>query len=98
MYSMNDLLNLVCSEQAEALKLRVGKPPVIVLRGEHREVGASAITAADAEEFLLSIADTRQRREIRQRGWALFFYTVQDSERFLVRAWMKGGHVELEIR
>ena len=98
MYSMNDLLNLLCSEQAEALRLHVGKPPIIVLRGEPREVGASAITAADAEEFLLSIADTRQRREIRERRRALFFYMAGESERYLVRVRMKGEHLEFEIR
>lgn len=95
---MNDLLNLVCSEQAEALRLRVGQPPVIVLWGKSREVGASAVTDEDAEQFLRCLADTRQRRELRERRRAVFFYMVRDSERYLISARVKGGHIEFEIR
>ena len=98
MYSMNDLLNLVCSEQAEALRLVVGKPPVIALRDGQREVGASVITDADAEQFLFCIADTRQRREIWEGRTAQFFYQIQESERFLVRAWLADGHLAFEIK
>jgi Tfp pilus assembly pilus retraction ATPase PilT len=98
MYSMNDLLNLACSERAEALMLRVGRPPVIVLLGDRHEVGASEITDADVEDFLLCIADTRQRREIWENGQATFIYMKGESERFLVRVWMEGEHIVLEIK
>jgi hypothetical protein len=35
MYSMDDLLSLVYSESADELRLHVGVPPVIVVKGEH---------------------------------------------------------------
>jgi Tfp pilus assembly ATPase PilU len=95
---MNELLNLVCNERAEVLRLRVGEPPVIVLQGVSREVGPWSITAEDAEQFLLCIADTRHRREIWENGSAVFLYAAGGSERFLVAARLDGDFVELEIR
>jgi len=97
MYSMDDLLELVNTERAEELRLHVGTPPVMVRRGEHHTVEGPVITAEDAEQFLLSIANTRQRREIRVRGWAQFFF-IRGSVRFLVRARVKGENVGFDIR
>jgi len=82
MYSMDDLLEVVSADKAEELRLHVGTPPIIVLRGEDHPVEGPAITVEDAEQLLRSMADTRQRREINERGAAEFVYTFRDSTRF----------------
>lgn len=81
---INDLLQLADAERAQELKLHVGKPPVIVREGEHHVIEGPAVTAEDAEEFLLHLATTRQRRQIRARGWSQFFYIFRRKTRFLV--------------
>ncbi len=98
MYSMDDLLQLARAERADELKLHVGSPPVVVVRGEPHTIEGPVITAADAEQFLLSITNTRQRRMIRERGWAQFFYTFRASERFLVLARIEEEHIGFDIQ
>ncbi len=84
MYSMDDLLELASAEKAEELKLHVGKPPIIVVRGEDHLVEGPTITAENAKQLLLSVADTRRIREIRENGAAEFIYAFRGSLRFLV--------------
>ena len=95
---MEDLLSLTTAERAEALRLHVGTPPVIVLRGEQHIVEGPPITAENAEELLRSIADTRQVREFRERGAAEFGYTFRGSSYFLVHATMEGENVGLDLQ
>ena len=97
MYLMDDLLYLAVTKRAEQLKLRIGKPPVIVLTGKHHMVEGPDITAENAERFLLSIANTRQRRHFRERGWVQFFYMYRGLKRFLILVKIDGGNVEFDI-
>jgi Tfp pilus assembly pilus retraction ATPase PilT len=66
---MDDLLHLVHSDGADGLRLQVGEPPVIVLDGEPQPIEGPAISTEEAEHLLQSITDTRQRRDLRERGW-----------------------------
>jgi Tfp pilus assembly pilus retraction ATPase PilT len=97
MYSMDDLLQLARTERVEELRLHVGKPPVTVRRSVRHVVEGPPITAEDAERFLLSIANTRKRREIRERGWAQFFYMFRRKTRFLVLAKVEEEGVGFDI-
>ena len=95
---MDDLLYLAIRKRAEKLKLRIGKPPIIVLRGKLQVIRGPEITAEDAERFLLSIANTRQRRHFRERGWVEFFYMYRDTIRFLVLVRIGREDVEFDIQ
>ena len=97
MYSMDDLLHLANSDGADELKLHVGKPPVIVLGGEHHMVEGPAITTEDAERLLHSITNTRQRRELREKGVVQFIYRFRRITDFVVRASMEDENVGMEI-
>lgn len=98
MYSVDDLLQRVLAERADELKLHVGAPPVMMQGDNQLLLEGPPVTAEDAEQFLLSIANTRQRRDIRERGWAEFFYLFRGSVRFLVRARMEDGNVGFDIQ
>ncbi len=95
MYAINDLLDLVVAEHAEQLRLSVGAPPIIVLRGEHHVVEGPPISFENADYLLRSIADSRQRRRFRQRGAARFVYTSAKSLQFLVHAKIEDDRVQL---
>ena len=95
---MEDLLELVTGEQADGLSLHVGTPPVIVVRGECHTVEGPVITPENADQLVKSLADTRQARDIRERGKAEFVYTFRDSSRFLVRAKMEDENVGLDLQ
>jgi len=98
MYSIDDLLDLVSTEQAEGLRLHVGAPPVIVLHSEQHTIEGPAITAENVDQLLRSVTDTRQMREFRERGAAEFVYVFRGSSRFLVRAKMEAQNVGFDLQ
>jgi Tfp pilus assembly ATPase PilU len=98
MYSMDDLLALADAEKADGLKLLVGEPPVIVRDGKRRQIEGPVITGEDTELFLLSLANSRQRRDFRERGCATFFFQFRGSILFLVSAWIRDGMIEFDIQ
>jgi Tfp pilus assembly ATPase PilU len=97
MYCIDDLLHLVHSDGADGLKLEVGRPPTIVMDGEDQEVEGPAITVEDAEELLQSIADTRQRRDLREHGDVEFIYRFRQCASFVVRAKIRDENVFIDI-
>lgn len=97
MYAMDDLLGRVRSERADELRLHVGLPPVLVVKGEHHSVEGPAITAADAEGLLQNIANSRQRRELRTSGRVQFIYRFQGATDFVVVAQTEGEAVGIDI-
>lgn len=98
MYSADHLLHLVNSDGADALKLRVGAPPLIVIEGKNCVIEGPLLTAENIEELLHSLADTRQRRELRQEGMVQFIYRLRGCTDFVVCARMDGESIEIEAR
>ena len=97
MYSMDDLLHLLHSDGADGLKLHVGEAPILILDGREQRVEGPEITEAMAEELFQSVSDTRQRRELRERGSIEFIYRFRGRACFVVRARKKEDHVDMEI-
>ena len=97
MYSIDYLLHLLHSDGADRLKLRVGKPPVVVIEGEDQALDGAAISIEDAEQFLQSIANTRQRRELREQGRVEFMYKFRGRTSFVVCACIREESVEIDI-
>ncbi len=97
MHAMDDLLHLLHSDGADQLRLRVGRPPILVLDREEQELESPVISMADAERLLEDIADTRQRRELREQGRVEFIYKFRNRASFVIRAWMDGENVALDI-
>jgi Tfp pilus assembly pilus retraction ATPase PilT len=98
MYSMDDLLHLVHSDGADGLRLRVGRPPLVVLDGEERQVEGPAISTENAEQLLQSISDTRQRRDLRKHGAVEFIYKFRECANFVVLAKIEDENVCLDIQ
>jgi len=94
---MENLLRLLHSDGADELKLHVGTPPVIVLDGEPQPVEGTALTTADTECLLQSVANTRQRRELRERGAVEFIYRFRRSTAFVVRARLENENIGIDI-
>ena len=97
MASMDNLLHLVHSDGAQALRLHVGRPPVVVLDGEEQPLDEPAITPEDAEQLWWSISNTRQRRELWERGWVNFLYRFRGRASFVVCARMEKTSVGMDI-
>ena len=98
MYSMRHLLELVQSERAEALRLRVGLPPVFIRKHIEQRVESHELAADEAEELLRDIANTRQMRELWGCGRVRFIYLFRRSVPFLVHAWVEDERVSVDIQ
>ena len=94
---MDDFLQLVYSEGADGLRLHIGQPPVIVLRGDHHSLEGPLITPDDAAHLLQSISDTRQRRELAERGSVQFIYRFRRIMDVLVCARLEEEHLGIDI-
>jgi Tfp pilus assembly ATPase PilU len=98
MYCMKDLLELVVREGGEELRLEVGRPAVVVLRGEPRAIDVPQMTSENVAELFRSIATEEQMEELRKCGDIHFIYCFQNSARFAVTAAIQQDDFGLKIR
>ena len=71
-YQMSDLLQLMVSEGAADLHIRVGIPPVIRLHGILHRVDGPPLKPEDTEELMRSITSEDHIQHIREKGGADF--------------------------
>ncbi|MBI3849536.1 MAG: type IV pilus twitching motility protein PilT [Verrucomicrobia bacterium] len=97
-YSMSDLLQLVVSEGASDLHLRVGVPPVIRVHGILHRVEGPLLTADDTDELMRSITSEDHIQQVRERGGADFGFAFGDLARFRVSVFKEKGHFGSVLR
>src|SRR3989442_2028292 len=81
-YSMSDLLQLVVSEGASDLHIRVGTPPTIRVHGILHRVEGPILTQEDSEELMRSITSEEHIQHVRERGGADFGFAFGELARF----------------
>jgi twitching motility protein PilT len=95
---MSDLLQLVVSEGAADLHLRVGVPPVIRLHGVLHRVEGPPLKAEDTEELMRSITSEDHIQQCRERGGADFGFAFGELARFRVSVFKEKGNFGLVLR
>src|SRR6516225_3990022 len=93
-YSMSDLLQLVVSEGASDLHIRVGTPPTIRVHGILHRVEGPALVPEDSEELMRSITSEDHIQGVRERGGADF----GDMARFRVSVFKEKGNFGIVLR
>ena len=73
-YSMSDLLQLVVSEGASDLHIRVGLPPVIRTHGVLERISGPSLSPEDTEELASSITSDDHIQAVRTRGGAVVVF------------------------
>ncbi len=97
-YSMSDLLQLVVSEGASDLHIRVGCPPVIRVHGILNRVEGPSLRTEDTEELMTSITSDHHIQQVRERGGADFGFAYGDLARFRVSVFKEKGQFALVLR
>src|SRR3954453_19701552 len=97
-YSMSDLLQLVVSEGAADLHLRVNIPPVIRLHGILHRVEGPLLKPEDTEELMRSITSEDHIQHVRERGGADFGFAFGEMARFRVSVFKEKGNFGLVLR
>jgi Tfp pilus assembly pilus retraction ATPase PilT len=96
-YSIPDLLKLLRTEHGERVRLDVGSPPTLVVRGESHEIEGPAVEEESVEVMLRSVAGTREMRAFRETGTVDVIIPF-DGTRFLVRAVRAFSKCRLELQ
>src|SRR5436305_13993292 len=97
-YSMSDLLQLVVSEGAADLHLRVHVPPVIRLHGILHRVDGPQLQPEDTEELMRSITSEDHIQQVRERGGADFGFAFGEIARFRVSVFKEKGNFGMVLR
>ncbi|MSU63792.1 MAG: type IV pilus twitching motility protein PilT [Pedosphaera sp.] len=97
-YSMTDLLQLVVSEGAADLHIRVGVPPVIRVHGVLHRVEGPLLRSEDTEELMRSITSEDHIQHVRERGGADFGFAFGDLARFRVSIFKERGNFGCVLR
>ncbi|HTG43056.1 MAG TPA: type IV pilus twitching motility protein PilT [Verrucomicrobiae bacterium] len=97
-YQMSDLLQLMVSEGAADLHIRVGTPPVIRLHGVLHRVEGPALRPEDSEELMRSITSEDHIQHVRERGGADFGFAFGELARFRVSVFKEKGNFGLVLR
>ncbi len=95
---MSDLLQLVVSEGAADLHLRVGTAPVIRLHGILHRVEGPHLKPEDTEELMRSITSEEHIQHVRERGGADFGFAFGELARFRVSVFKERGNFGLVLR
>src|SRR5437773_2783306 len=97
-YSMSDLLQLVVSEGASDLHVRVGTPPTIRLRGILPRVDGPILSQEDSEELMRSITSEEHIQHVRERGGSDFGFAFGEMARFRVSVFKEKGNFGVVLR
>lgn len=95
---MSDLLQLVVSENASDLHLRVGTAPVIRVHGVLHRVEGPPLKPEDTEELMRSITSEDHIQQVRERGGADLGFAFGDMARFRVSVFKEKGNFGVVAR
>ena len=97
-YSMSDLLQLVVSEGASDLHIRVGCAPTIRVHGTLHRVEGPALVPESSEELMRSITSDEHIQQTRERGGADFAFAFGEAARFRVSVFKEKGNFGMVLR
>jgi len=97
-YAMSDLLQLVVSEGASDLHIRVGCAPTIRVHGTLHRVEGPGLTPEGAEEIMRSITSEEHIQQVRERGGADFAFAFGEAARFRVSVFKEKGNFGMVLR
>jgi twitching motility protein PilT len=97
-YSMSDLLQLVVSEGASDLHIRVGTAPTIRVHGILHRVEGPSLVAEASEELMRSITSEEHIQQVRERGGADFAFAFGEAARFRVSVFKERGNFGIVLR
>ena len=95
---MSDLLQLVVSEGASDLHIRVGTSPTIRVHGILHRVEGPSLTPESSEELMRSITSEEHIQQTRERGGADFAFAFGEAARFRVSVFKEKGNFGMVMR
>ena len=95
---IENLLQVVISNNASDLHLHVGKQPTLRLHGRLRPLDTKVLDAEDTMSLMKTIAPQRYQQEVEEEGSADFGFSFGDKGRFRVAIFKQRGNVSITLR
>src|SRR3989338_8973179 len=96
---MNSLFRIAVESKASDLHLVVGKPPILRIDGNLKEItGHEILTEDSAKEFVFSIISEQQKAKFVTERELDLSYEIKDYSRFRVNVHWEKGNVGLVAR
>jgi twitching motility protein PilT len=95
---MDDLLELVVSENASDLHIAVAAPPVLRVHGSLEPLDCEPLRPEDTERLMKSITSDDHQRWVRERGGTDFGFGFGEKARFRVSVFRERGHFGIALR
>src|ERR1017187_7892193 len=92
------LLETVVKKKASDLHLVVGKPPVLRMHGQMRELQPKVLDGEDTMALMKSITPERIQQEFEETGSGDFGFAYGDQARFRVAIFKQKGCCSLVLR
>ena len=92
------LLETVVKKKASDLHLAVGKPPVLRMHGQMRELQTKVLDGDDTMTLMKSITPERIQQEFEETGSGDFGFAYGDQARFRVSIFKQRGFASLVLR
>src|ERR1700731_1442603 len=92
------LLETVVKKKASDLHLAVGKPPVLRMHGQMRELQTKVLEPEDTTALMKSITPERIQQEFEETGSGDFGFAYGDQARFRVAIFKQRGYASLVLR
>src|SRR6201996_8144126 len=92
------LLEAVVARKASDLHLAVGKPPVLRMHGQMRELQTKILESEDTASLMKSITPERIQQEFEETGSGDFGFAYGDQARFRVAIFKQRGFASLVLR
>src|SRR6201986_229777 len=92
------LLETVVKKKASDLHLAVGKPPVLRMHGQMRELQTKVLEAEDTVALMKSITPERIQQEYEETGSGDFGFAYGEEARFRVSIFKQKGYCSLVLR
>lgn len=96
--NMDDLMELVVSEEASDLHLQVGAPPVLRVHGALHSLETEMLTAEDTRRLMLEITPEEYQQELEREGGSDFGIGVASGARFRVSVFKQKKNIGMIMR
>ncbi len=96
---LNQLLNYVFQVEASDLHMKVGRPPIVRVRGDMREIpNLPPLTGEDTYGVAMNLLDDRQKKILEERYSVDTAYQTEAGQRFRVNVFTQRGFTGLVLR
>ncbi len=98
MVELKNLLRMMVEKDGSDLHLKVGRPPVIRIRGDLVDVDVPALTSEDTDEMSRFLMPDYQKVQFAEKSEADFAYSLAGVGRFRVNVFRQRGSVGAVLR